>query len=391
MTAPPADAVRKVRLASSPSPTGRPGEPLLDPQGPAVVLGGADPLLGAVTPSASTLFGPRGAALVGDGEDGPLVVSDTGHHRLLGWRRRPTEDGQAADWVIGQPDFGSEGRNGGGAPGPATLNVPTGVARVGDGLAVADGWNNRVLLWRTVPTESHTPADVVLGQDDAHSIAPNRGDAVGDGEVGPTTLHWPFQVMEHEGRLLVADTGNRRILIWNQLPDRHGAPADVVLGQTSLTERSDNSGEAVGRGSFRWPHDLAVVGGDLVVTDAGNNRVLVFDGVPSHSGVPARAVLGQPDFDSVDHNRGAYWPDERSMNMPYAVAAWRDLLVVADTASSRLVGFAPPFLADQDRPATHLTGQVHFGLKGDNRWRLPERDSLCWPYGLDLHPGWAVV
>ena len=32
--------------------------------------------------------------------------------------------------------------------------------------------------------------------------------------------------------------------------------------------------------------------------------------------------------------------------------------------------------------ADRLTGQPDFAAKGDNRWGIAMRDSLCWPYGL---------
>ncbi|MEO1229775.1 MAG: hypothetical protein AAFZ18_12785 [Myxococcota bacterium] len=383
----PAESVTtKVRIGGSPAPAGERGVPLLSSSGPDVVLGGADPLLGGVEVNASSLFGPRGACLLRP--EGPLVVSDTGHHRLLVWSQRPDRDGRPADFLIGQPDFHSEGRNGGGEPHAATVNVPTGVSRVGHGFAVADGWNSRVLIWRDLPTRSHQPADVVLGQADFTGSMPNRGQS----EVGAGTMHWPFAVLEHEGRLVVADTGNRRVLIWDEIPTAHGTPADHVLGQPSLQSRSDNGGEAAGPGSFRWPHDLAVLDGQLLVSDAGNNRVLIFPDVPSRSGALAAAVLGQADFSGVDHNRGTYWPDARCMNMPYALTAWPGMVAVADTASSRLLGFSAPLMPhDPDRGASHLTGQEHFGIKGDNRWQAPARDSLCWPYGIDAIPGAAVI
>ena len=99
--------------------------PLLDPRGPFACLGGArgsESLVVPVQPNAISMFGPRGACLAGDA----LWVSDTGHHRLLGWASAPTRDDVPADWVIGQPDFTHEGRNAKGAPSSTTLNVPTG-------------------------------------------------------------------------------------------------------------------------------------------------------------------------------------------------------------------------------------------------------------------------
>ena len=116
-------------LASMPAaPEGPTAPALLATGGPTVVLGGADPMETAVAPSPTTMFGPRGAVLLAP--EGPLVVSDTGHHRLLVYPTTPTQDGTAAAWQFGQPDFATEGRNGGLDEGPRrdTLNVPTGVA-----------------------------------------------------------------------------------------------------------------------------------------------------------------------------------------------------------------------------------------------------------------------
>ncbi|MHC5594581.1 MAG: hypothetical protein ACYTXC_01175, partial [Nostoc sp.] len=84
----------------------------LSPQGAEVILGNIiepQQLVIPVAASSTTMFGPRGACLLS--KTGPLWVSDTGHHRLLGWQNLPTRDSQPADWVIGQPDFYHEGQN----------------------------------------------------------------------------------------------------------------------------------------------------------------------------------------------------------------------------------------------------------------------------------------
>ena len=368
--------------------TRRPAEqvaaPLLDPRGAAVIVGGADPHAASVLPAATTLFGPRGAALAGPA--GPLWVADTGHHRLLGWAERPREDGVPADWVLGQPDFTSEGRNALGEPSASTLNVPSGLTLAEGGLAVADSWNNRVLIWHERPAQSGVPADVVLGQADFSGQRPNRDRP----DPAADTLHWPFGVAIHEGRLIVADAGNRRVLIWNEVPRVSAQPADVVLGQADFTSRSDNGGGEATWRSFRYPHDVAILEGDLVVADAGNNRVLRFAGVPRESNVAAQALVGQRDALQVDHNLGEYWPGPAALNMPYALTSGEGLLVVADTANSRLLGWPGDF-AGAGSDAQSLSAQPDFRSKGDNRWGFATRDSICWPYGLQLCQRTCVV
>lgn len=386
--------VLKVRLTPA-VPPGSAAPPLLCAAGPHVVLGTcADEAVLArpVVPSPTSLFGPRGACLVSP--DGPLWVADSGHHRLLGWRRRPQADGTPADWVIGQPDFGCEGRNAKGAVGAESLNVPTGVCACGDGLAVADAWNHRVLLWHRVPQDAHVPADRVLGQADFSGGEANRG-----GAPRADTLFWPYGVLWDGVRLWVADTGNRRVLMWHGLPRQHGAPADRVLGQADFTRRDENGGAAPDAASMRWPHALAAWREGLAVADAGNNRIMVWRHLPAHDNQPCDVVLGQADARQVEHNRARYWPDAACLNMPYGVAAAGSgpagsgpnaRLLVADTANSRLLGWDAD--ADHDgAPASRLTGQPGFGAKGDNRWQLPVRDSLCWPYAVSVCGGCAVI
>jgi NHL repeat len=316
---------------------------------------------------------------------GPLVVADTGHHRLLIWDRAPATDLAPADIVIGQPSFEHEGRNGKGDVGSATLNVPTGVTIEDGVLAVADAWNHRVLIWNTIPTRNNQPADIVLGQEDFSGALANRG-----GEPGAHTLNWCYGISLLNGRLFVADTGNRRVLVWDQLPARNGQPADRVLGQTGFTCRDENAGRDAGPLGMRWPHAVACLGASVAVSDAGNNRIMVWRNLPVEPGVPCDFVLGQADMTSLEHNRARYMPEAASLNMPYAIANSDDWLLAADTANSRLVGWRIDDLA-QGAPARFLTGQRDFGSKGDNRWQMPVRDSLCWPYGLDVCGSTAVV
>jgi len=357
--------------------------PALAEGGPQVILGGADPLEGAVAPTPESLYGPRGVCAL---PSGPLWVADTGHHRLLGWAERPTDDAAPADWVLGQPDFGSEGRNANAHTSAATLNVPTGVAPYGErGLVVADAWNNRVLVWFEAPTDSHVPADLVLGQLDFASDLPNHGEM---NAGGPDRLHWPFAALVHDGALYVADTGNRRVLVWDPMPGPgdSGRPADRVLGQPDLASRSDNAGLEQGADArtLRWPHALAVTGDHLVVAAAGNNRVQLFP-LPVVDFAPAAALLGQADMVHVDHNQSGYWPTAASLNMPYGVVATGDGgLLVADTANSRIVGYRDVLGGPVGADAVSLSGQDHFRMKGDNRWGLTTRDSLCWPYNLAI-------
>ncbi|WP_411727115.1 hypothetical protein [Methyloglobulus sp.] len=390
-------STQRITLKVSPDPSLRVAEasnvqhqPLLENE-PFVVIGAErnPPIVTeGVKPSSRSCFGPRGGALMG--ENGPFWLCDTGHHRLLGWRQLPKDDQTPADWVIGQPTIHNEGRNGKGDITAATVNVPTGICVCGDGeqpgMAVADAWNHRVLIWKTCPEDNNTPADIVVGQADFNSGIANRGQDT----AAANSMHWPYGVAWLDGHLLVADAENRRVLIWKGFPENDGQPADFVLGQHDFNCRDENAGGEPNAMSMRWPHGIALWQGHLCVSDAGNNRIMVWKGIPNSNGAACEFVLGQKQSDLVDHNQSLYWPRANSLNMPYAIAAANEWLLVADTANSRLLGWHIDDLAT-DAAARALTGQLNFHQKGDNRWRPPVADSLCWPYGIQACGNVVVV
>ena len=354
---------------------------LLDERGAHVILGATDDALGLAAPvvaSAHSMFGPRGVCAAADGS---LWVSDTGHHRVLGWHRTPTEGNTPADILLGQPSFDREGRNARGSTCADTLNVPTGIATCGlqgEGLAVADAWNHRVLIWHTRPTQSHQRPDVVLGQAGFDGGESNRG----NDRPTAATLFWPYCVSWDGARLWVADTGNRRVLMWNGLPRHHGKSADLVLGQHDFDHRDENGGGTPSATSMRWPHAISFPTGGLCVADAGNNRLMLWRHAPGENNQACDVMVGQAGVQAVEHNQASYYPDAACLNMPYGAAVAGELLVVADTANSRLLAWRIGELTRLGVNACALAAQADWNSKGDNRWRPAARDSVCWPYSV---------
>ena len=95
------------------------------------------------------------SVLAPTGEDLPhpadvaAAVADTANNRVLLWDGMP--DGPicaGAQYVLAQPDFGSNGENRWTSVQHDTLCWPYGLSLCGDTLAVADSGNNRVMLWR---------------------------------------------------------------------------------------------------------------------------------------------------------------------------------------------------------------------------------------------------
>ena len=118
-----------------------------------------------------------------------LFVSDTGRNRVFIWNSIPTSEYQEPDVVLGQLEIEDTGRNSGGEVTASTLQYPSGIWSDGKILVVADAWNHRVLIWHSIPTENGQPADVVLGQPDFESNKTNAiGIGKDPTEVSPLNI-----------------------------------------------------------------------------------------------------------------------------------------------------------------------------------------------------------
>jgi hypothetical protein len=200
----------------------------------------------------------------------------------------PSQNGATADVVLGQPDFSTfvepdltQAR----VEAKATnLLNPVSVTSDGVRLFVADLGHNRVLVWNTIPSRNQQPADFALGQLDITSAVSNdvrrmceplRKDSEGN-DVYPgrcnATMDFPRFALSDGRRLFVADGGNDRVLIWNSIPTRSGQPADMVLGQIApIVNTASDAAD-----SLRSPMSLAWDGTNLYVSDAFNRRVMVY-------------------------------------------------------------------------------------------------------------------
>ncbi len=179
-------------------------------------------------------------------------------------------------------------------------------------------------------------------------------------------MNLPTGVLIHDGRLVVADGWHHRILVWNSVPESNDVAPDVVLGQPDASSVQENRGGQCCATTLYWPFGIGVIGSAFWVADTGNRRVLGWrNGIPEPD-QPADVVLGQPDPSAREENRGGV-VGPASFRWPHDITGTEDLLVVADAGDHRLLGWSPSPEADRD--ADSVLGQPDF------------TSALEWPYG----------
>lgn len=272
-----------------------------------------------------------------------VLVPDS--RRLLVFDSPPTFNFEPASRVVGQAGFTTNGQIDYRGISATTLAGPGDVAIGGGFVAVADTSNNRVLLYRATDIAAgNQAASVVLGQTDSASYVPNFDQQT----PSAARMSGPSGVALDGTHLIVADTENHRVLVWNSVPSTTGVPADMVLGQADFSGRKPNRGNGDQNGDgysdadalgFFYPTGVASDGTHLFVADRLNNRVLAWTTFPSTNGQAADDVIGQADFTSSGANAVsgpyAFVPD--GLDLPTGVTLAGTTLWVADTENNRVV------------------------------------------------------
>jgi hypothetical protein len=312
----------------------------------------------------------------------------------------PLTSGEAAGTVIGQPDFTSTGSS----ATQSTLNFPTGVDVAADGsLRILDYANNRVLGYNAVPPngtvgpladfvifqtnftatsntylsstypESSSGTTWAIGNDVPYGISavidlytplpttatPPAPVLVGDGTTNCSRsgLLGPEGVFLGAGMLLIGDSN--RILIWNSIPTTSGVLPDLVLGQPDFTTCVNGSTTA---STVQGPYGVWTDGTRLVVVDQSTNRVLIWNAFPTTNGQPADLVLGQPDMVSGAANNTPNAPgtvSAQGLNQPWGVASNGYQLFLADFNNNRVLVWNS-FPTSNQQAADLVLGQANF-------------------------------
>jgi hypothetical protein len=311
---------------------------------------------------------------------------------------------------LGQPSFFAIGPNQNN-PGPSanTLNSPVGGVGTdvefggfgGIHFLIADSGNNRVLGWNEIPTSNDQPADFVLGQPDLVTgirQAPQGGSSFGAGYANPNKV-----TISDDGRLVVTDTGHNRILIYNTIPSAPTAVPDVIIGQAALTGQAPGTSAT----TLTNPQSAMIAAGNLVVADTGNNRVLIWSPAPtSGAGAAATLVLGQSNTqdgtstgcscqagDDFTDNGTATAPTRFNMQTPADIWTDGSRLLVADTGFDRVLYWPQMPLNAVVFPVTvtppqQVIGQTAFTFTFSV---APSPSSLNSPTGIGSNGNGAIM
>ncbi|HXI43094.1 MAG TPA: hypothetical protein VNH83_24140, partial [Bryobacteraceae bacterium] len=188
-----------------------------------------------------------------------LYVADLGHNRVLIWNSLPTQNAQAADVALGQPNLTSSIPNNSFTGAPATASTDT--------------------------TNKETPVmcTVSTGTDLAnHPTYP---------ALCSSTMSFPRYALSDGTWLFVADGGNDRVLVYRHVPTTSGAVADIILGQAD--GNTDEASPSTDR--LQTPTSLAWDGTNLYVADTYNRRVMIYS--PAEANVPQQGVRNAASFE----------------------------------------------------------------------------------------------
>jgi hypothetical protein len=289
--------------------------PLISSESATIVLGAAS--LTAAFSGTGSAADFQSDSTATDGTN--LAISDPTRNRVLVFATAPTTTHAPADYVLGQTTMttGTSGCSG------TTFNFPGATVAAPGKLIVSDSRNNRVLIWTQPITSNGQAADLVLGQSDMVSCAANRGAAAGQNTLSTAGGVWT------DGTLVaVGDALNNRMLIWKTFPTTNGQNADLVLGQPNFTSTTAGvSATALGTGGTAVSDAT-----HLIVTDNNNNRVLVWNSIPTVNGQAADVVLGQTNFTSNTPGTSA-----TQLRSPGGVGIINNHLFVSDQANNRVL------------------------------------------------------
>jgi len=157
-------------------------------------------------------------------------------------------------------------------------------------------------------------------------------------------------------QFFVADTGNNRLLIFDSIPTSSSTSATTIWGQTSAGVTQANQGGSASNLTLDGPQGVFTDGTKLYVADTVNNRVLVFNTIPVSPSTAPSFVLGQPSYTTTSSGSAS-----TQLNSPSGLFVSPSYLYVADTNNNRVLLYSLPISANAQAAAS-VIGQTTTSL-----------------------------
>lgn len=301
-----------------------------------------------------------------------VFVADTGNHRIRAFTSIPSADNTAHNFALGyQKTFDAAVYNFGGAIDGLNM-TPRGISYdpTNNQLFVSDQRNDRVLVWNGLPTSRTDAPDFVLGQADLTATVAGGRSA--------TRMNTPWGSCIGGGQLWLADYNNRRFMVWDLPITSNNQAADYILGQTSFTAATGETGKDRFRNPTSCFYDAT--NDRFFITDIRRDKVLMWDGLPSMT-----SVADNPAADYVIGTESSTGLNNTDVQDPYGVTSDGTYVYVADRGRRRVMAFPIP---TADNPtASFVLGQPNFTTADNSQsQRITRRiDSLLYEDGHLYH------
>lgn len=320
-------------------------------------------------PLANSLRNPTRVAVEDD--SGDVYVADTGNNRVLVFSSVQSQD-PSAKYVIGQSSFTET--NSSGVVSQNRMYSPSGIAFSGSGaqfrVYISDKDFNRVLVFGNI-IQNGQSAMSVMGQS---SFMTSSAALSQNSMASPSGI-----ATDDNGWVYVADTNNNRIMIWTAPVSGNGQSANLVLGQTWFYSNS----EGISSTSLNHPQDVATDGGgNVLVADSNNHRVMVWTSPVLVSGQAANVVAGQSTFTS--NTKGT---SSTKFSLPGALSSAGGLTMIADIQNNRVMAYSSPIF-NNGQAASLVLGQLNI-VDGTpdfygNTMNNPQNKGVNGPSGLAI-------
>jgi hypothetical protein len=199
---------------------------------------------------------------------------------------------------------------------------------------------------------------------------------------GGLLFNHPGNIATDGERLVMADRNNNRVLVWTTLPDGNVQP-DLVLGQKNV--KRNNPGD--GRGQMNWPVGVAVADDRLIVTDAYNDRLLIWTDFPTRNGQAADLVINlqgmiDPQSPTTPAWPWAVWTDGTKVVAAVTFAAalfvWNSFPTVDDQAPDYFITGKKGSGTDFGTPRTVATDGETYLVVGDHNAFRTKAGNFFW-------------